>query len=224
MTADVNSIPLWLLYEDEVDAWRAAQHAVRAAMAGRAELQGREAPRGVVAGCRRRLGSGRRRASASGRASCRCGMPPGFAERLPARRFRLAQGLERPEATQLCLGFCIRLLPFRALSLRQDGSTRHASRRRPNADHGYVAHAAESLRMARDWINTPAGDLGPAELAAAARQLAERHRRQLQEVGGRGVAGGEISRDSCGRTRERRGAAAGRIALGAAGRRAAAAA
>ncbi len=29
--------------------------------------------------------------------------------------------------------------------------------------------------MARDWINTPAGDFGPAELAAAVQRLAERH-------------------------------------------------
>ena len=42
-----------------------------------------------------------------------------------------------------------------------------------NADMAYVAHAAESLRMARDWINTPAGDFGPAQLAAAARQVAD---------------------------------------------------
>ena len=35
--------------------------------------------------------------------------------------------------------------------------------------------------MARDWINTPAQDMGPAELAGAARRLAERHRAAYQE-------------------------------------------
>jgi len=35
--------------------------------------------------------------------------------------------------------------------------------------------------MARDLINTPANDMGPAELAAAARQLAERHQADYQE-------------------------------------------
>src|SRR5271168_1100046 len=45
----------------------------------------------------------------------------------------------------------------------------------------FVARAAESLRMARDWINTPAGDFGPAQLAAAARQVAERHRASFKE-------------------------------------------
>jgi leucyl aminopeptidase len=45
----------------------------------------------------------------------------------------------------------------------------------------FVTHAAESLRMARDWINTPAGDFGPAQLAAAARQVAERHHAAFKE-------------------------------------------
>jgi leucyl aminopeptidase len=35
--------------------------------------------------------------------------------------------------------------------------------------------------MARDWINTPAADLGPVELGLAARQLAERHQAAFQE-------------------------------------------
>jgi len=38
-----------------------------------------------------------------------------------------------------------------------------------------VLAAAESLTLARDWINTPAADFGPEELAAAAQQLAQRH-------------------------------------------------
>jgi leucyl aminopeptidase len=45
----------------------------------------------------------------------------------------------------------------------------------------YVANAAESLRMARDWINTPASDLGPAQLADAARQIAARHQAGFKE-------------------------------------------
>src|SRR6202051_4902392 len=35
--------------------------------------------------------------------------------------------------------------------------------------------------MARDWINTPAADLGPVELGAAARRIAERHQAAYQE-------------------------------------------
>ena len=41
--------------------------------------------------------------------------------------------------------------------------------------------AGEALRMARDWINTPASDFGPVELAAVARELAARHHAAYRE-------------------------------------------
>jgi leucyl aminopeptidase len=51
----------------------------------------------------------------------------------------------------------------------------------PNADVQFVALATESLRMARDWINTPAQDLGPPELSAATQRLAQRHQAAFRE-------------------------------------------
>lgn len=41
------------------------------------------------------------------------------------------------------------------------------------ADRDYVRAAHGAAKLARDLINTPASDMGPAELAAAARELAE---------------------------------------------------
>lgn len=41
-----------------------------------------------------------------------------------------------------------------------------------NADRGAVAAAATATGLVRDLVNTPAGDMGPEELAAAAEQLA----------------------------------------------------
>jgi leucyl aminopeptidase len=46
---------------------------------------------------------------------------------------------------------------------------------------GYVAAAHEALTLARDLINTPASDLGPVELASAARALAEQHGADFRE-------------------------------------------
>jgi len=51
----------------------------------------------------------------------------------------------------------------------------------PNADSSFVVSANEALTLARDLINTPASDLGPAELAAAARELAGRHGAEVRE-------------------------------------------
>ena len=67
--------------------------------------------------------------------------------------------------------------------------------------------------MARDWINTPASDLGPAQLAAAARDVAVRHRASCREWVGGELCSGELSRDSRGRARERECAAADRYPL-----------
>jgi leucyl aminopeptidase len=104
----------------------------------------------------------------------------GFADRLPPRRFRLAQEWSAAEATQLCLGFvygAYRFDRYRPSKVERPATIEAP----PNADQNFVAAAAESLDLARDLINTPANDLGPAELAAAARQLAERRGARYRE-------------------------------------------
>lgn len=45
----------------------------------------------------------------------------------------------------------------------------------PEIDADEVTRVAEGVFLARDLINTPSNDMGPAELAQAAAQLAERH-------------------------------------------------
>jgi leucyl aminopeptidase len=171
-------VPLWLLYEDELDAWRAAQ-----AQPARQWLieQGFKAerqrvvllpdPSGTLASAV--AGLGKRQGGIS------LWHAAGLVERLPVHRYRLAQEFAAPEATQLALGFLYGAYRFeRYRSCKNE----MASLESPvNADMAFVVRAAESLRMARDWINTPAGDFGPAQLAAAARQVAERHGADFQE-------------------------------------------
>ena len=48
-----------------------------------------------------------------------------------------------------------------------------------------IAAQAEGIALARDLINTPAGDLGPRELAAAARDLAGRHSAKCTVIAGK---------------------------------------
>ncbi|WP_413990603.1 leucyl aminopeptidase family protein [Labrys okinawensis] len=47
-----------------------------------------------------------------------------------------------------------------------------------------IAGIAESVSFARDLINTPANDLGPGELALAARKLAEKHKAAFKVIVG----------------------------------------
>jgi leucyl aminopeptidase len=173
-----DSIPLWLLYENEIDAWRATQSPPVARWLAEQNFKGEKHrvlllpdPAGGIAAAVG--GLGRRQGELS------LWHAAGFAERLPPRRFRLVQEFTAEEATQLCLGFAYGGYRF---DRYRPAKSEAASIEVPaNADARYVALAAESLRMARDWINTPAQDLGPAELAAAARRLAERHQAAYQE-------------------------------------------
>jgi hypothetical protein len=174
MIADaVNSIPFWLLYDDEVDEWRAARTPFIKTWLAEHNFKGEKHRVLLVpdssGGLEMAIGGlGKRQGGLS------MWHAAGFAERLPPRRFRFAQGWSDSDATQLSLGFAYG--SYRFERYRPSKSDRPATIDAcPNADHGFVTHAAESLKLARDLINTPAGDLGPAELAAAARHLAERH-------------------------------------------------
>ena len=167
------ALALWLLHEDEVEAWAAAQSPLLRRWAGEQSFKGERHrvvllpdAQGGIAGA---LGGlGKRQGPLS------LWHAAGIAERLPPRRYSLQQRFGAAEATQLALGFAY--AAYRFERYKRVKPERSASLDPPaDADLGYVAAATESLAMARDWINTPAGDFGPAELAAAVQRLAERH-------------------------------------------------
>jgi leucyl aminopeptidase len=51
-------------------------------------------------------------------------------------------------------------------------------------DRGDLDHIAEAVTLARDLINTPANDMGPADLEAAARNLAAAHSAEIRSIVG----------------------------------------
>jgi leucyl aminopeptidase len=178
------AVPLWLFYEDQIEAWCAAQSPLVRQWLNEQNFRAEKhrvvllpdsagGLAAAVAGLGRRLGE------------LSLWHAAGLSERLPPRRFRLAQEFRAADATQLALGFAYGAYRFE----RYRSSKNEAASLDPpsNADMAYVGNAAEALRMARDWINTPAGDFGPAELTAAARQLAERHRATCNEWVGEGL-------------------------------------
>ncbi len=60
----------------------------------------------------------------------------------------------------------------------------------PGVDGGEIGRIAAAVAMGRDLVNTPANDLGPAEIEAAARALAQRHGAVITVV-----EGAELERD-----------------------------
>jgi len=190
MNPDSNSaLPLWLLHEDELEAWRAGQapsarrwlieQSFKAEKHRVMLLPGADgAVAGAVAGLGKRLGE------------LSLWHAAGLVEKLPAHRYRLAQDFAAAEATQLALGFAYGA--YRFDRYRASKNEMASLEPPPNADMAFVTHAAEALRMARDWINTPAGDFGPAQLAAAARQVAERHGAAYKEWVGQELLSGNF--------------------------------
>src|ERR1700680_2005430 len=151
-------VPLWLLYEDEIETWCAGQTPLVRQWLTEQNFKGEKHrvvllpdSAGGIAGAVGGLGKRQGELSLWHAA--------GFVERLPSRRFRFAQQFSAWEATQLCLGFAYG--GYRFARYRPAKSDLASVEAPPNADVQFVALAAEASRMARDWINTPAADLGP---------------------------------------------------------------
>jgi len=167
-----DAIPLWLVSESQLPgflsrleapsvAWLAA-HAFQAERARVLTIPG---PRGALAAAVVGLGAASESApSLWDGAAC--------AERLPAGRYALARELPAAAATQFALGWLLGCYRF----------TRYRSQPKPahavslvvpvGSDARYAQAAAAAIGWARDLVNTPANELGPAELAAAAAGLA----------------------------------------------------
>ena len=67
---------------------------------------------------------------------------------------------------------------------RKDANAGRARLRLETAGASLIVNTAEAVWFARDLINTPASDLGPADIEDAARMLAERHGASISVVAG----------------------------------------
>ena len=106
--------------------------------------------------------------------------------KLPPGLYRLARPIERRAAEWATLGWQLATYAFRRY---KSGEAKPWPRLvwPDNADRAAVLRAAEAIALVRDLINTPAADLGPAELAAAAEALAKRHGASLRVIVGEGL-------------------------------------
>jgi leucyl aminopeptidase len=102
--------------------------------------------------------------------------------KLPEGTYRLDGVLSRDEATAAATGWALATYAFTAY---------RAAKRPPaqllppeNADMAEAERIAQAAALARDLINTPAEDMGPQQLAAAARRLAERCGATLRVIEG----------------------------------------
>jgi leucyl aminopeptidase len=109
-----------------------------------------------------------------------------LATALPAGTYTLRNGFA--DLALACLAFALGSYRFARYRPVEDSGVRLAVP--AGIDRDALLRTAEAVRMVRDLVNTPANDLGPAELAEAAAGLARRHGAAV-----RIVAGPDLERD-----------------------------
>jgi leucyl aminopeptidase len=102
----------------------------------------------------------------------------GLAEALPEGSYRIERTPDGADPTRLALGWTLGTYAFTRYRAKKGAAS--ALVWPEGADRGRVERLARAVFLARDLVNTPAGDLGPAELAAEAVRVAKaggaRHR------------------------------------------------
>jgi leucyl aminopeptidase len=167
-----DAIPLWLVGESQLatllgrlEAQGAAWLAAHGFQAERGRIITIPGARGQVVAAVAGLGS-------ASEATLSLWDAAACAERLPAGLYALAQPLPANTATQFALGWL--LGGYRFVRYRSQPKPLHAARLATPAgcDANFAQAAAAAIGWSRDLVNTPANELGPAELAAAAEGLA----------------------------------------------------
>ena len=136
------ALPLWLLYEDEIEGWKNSQPANVVAWLGEHQFKAEKHrvllvpdARGCAALAIAGLGK---------RQDLSLWHVAALPERLPPRRYRLAQAFTAAAATQICLGFAYGAYRYERY---RPAKPEHLAALEPpeNADVAYVALAGEAL-------------------------------------------------------------------------------
>lgn len=105
---------------------------------------------------------------------------------LPAATYRLDTGFSKPDLAALswALG-AYRYRRYKSSKPNGDEPKKFPRLALPSSiDEARLVNTAEAVWLGRDLINTPASDLGPAEIEAAVRALAARHGATVRSVVG----------------------------------------
>jgi leucyl aminopeptidase len=170
-----DSRPLWLVTESDLPRWLSEQPvAVASWVRGHAFQAEKQRvlsipdAQGAIAGAIVGLGSLR---SSN---DLKVWHAAGLSDRLPGGAYHIANSLRSDAATHFVLGWLMgayRMTRYRSVVSATPRAVLVVPR---EADLGYAEAAAGATTLARDLINTPANDMGPAELATAATDLAAR--------------------------------------------------
>lgn len=105
-----------------------------------------------------------------------------IASMLPSHHYHLAEEWTPEETEHLYLGWWLGQYQFSEYTTTQTASAILVNSDR--VDQTALSAACTATRLVRDLINTPANDLGPSELAAAAKKLADSHGASIEVIEG----------------------------------------
>ncbi len=111
---------------------------------------------------------------------------------LPEGTYYIDTALSHTQAVNLCLGWALACYDFnRYKAPSPDTDKKYAKLVWPKgvskADQRFIQSVFEATTLVRDLINTPAQDLGPAQLAAAARKVAKTYKAKYTCVTGKNL-------------------------------------
>ena len=104
----------------------------------------------------------------------------GLAARLPAGLWRL-DGVDGEAASQAALAFALGAYRFDRYKSRPAQGPRLAA---PGVDVQPLLNIASACALAREMVDTPAGDMGPLQIETIAREIAEAHGAALSVITG----------------------------------------
>ncbi|MEE2761686.1 MAG: leucyl aminopeptidase family protein [Pseudomonadota bacterium] len=183
-----SAVPIETVSKNQFEAWLAAQSGLKAAWITSAGFEGEAGKVCLIPG------------EDGGLAGVAAGVPDNsgmwdlgsLREKLPAGDYRL-QSAENSEASahdrvafgeDVALAWGLGAYRFN----RYKGDTKPDSGTRLTWPEGCraerIVNWVESITLTRDLINTPAGDMGPAEMAAAASAMAEKHGAEISLITG----------------------------------------
>ena len=103
---------------------------------------------------------------------------------LPSGTYFIDHELERDAANNIAIGWAMACYRFEKYKTVKSHNKTPVLVWPDACDQGEVKRTADATSLARDLINTPAEDMGPAELAAAARQVARLHKAKYYSITG----------------------------------------
>jgi leucyl aminopeptidase len=113
-----------------------------------------------------------------------CAALPGL---LPAGTYAFALTPPKASGTTLALAWAMGTYAFARYKGQERAKAKATLAWPADADQAQVTRTAHGLFLARDLVNTPANDMGPAELAAAAEKVAREHGAHFAVVEGRAL-------------------------------------